>query len=188
MDFIRFNVQEQEKEIQQQCLDYLSKVDWGAAKKLHQTIVDGNFSSVFGETAQLYFLVDTPALHTANTNHAPSTALSEANNVADSDTSAADTKADLQINGFGAIVEQDYLPLPKLSPWISSIWVDPDHRGEHLSGKIVAFLEDAIRMLGAPKAHILTQHKGLYERFGYTFIQEMPEPMHQHDYLYLKEL
>lgn len=170
MSFIRFDLNQQYAQPEQQCLAYLAQVDWGAAKKLRQTIIDGTFVQNFGRTAKLYFLIGTPDCNAAQT---------QPTNQA---------RSEMQIKGFGAIVEQDYLPLPDLSPWISSIWVDPKYRGEHLSSQIVEFLEAVIRTQGESKVYILTQHQGLYERYGYTLIQEMPEPMHDHDYLYQKEL
>lgn len=90
--------------------------------------------------------------------------------------------------GFGALVEQDYAPMPQHRPWIAMIWVDPDYRGRRLSETMVRFLEDRAREGGWETAHILTQHKGLYEKYGYEFIREVDTPVHDHDYFYAKDL
>lgn len=89
---------------------------------------------------------------------------------------------------FGAIVEQDYIERPKLKPWIALIYVDPKARGQRLSAKMVDFLEGEAKKLGYNQVNIVSQHKGLYEKYGYELQEEIHDSKHEVDYRYSKEI
>ena len=89
---------------------------------------------------------------------------------------------------FGAIVEQDYIERPNLKPWIALIYVDPKARGQRLSEKMVYFLESKAKELGYNQVNIVSQHKGLYEKYGYNLQEEIYDSKHDVDYRYNKEI
>lgn len=89
------------------------------------------------------------------------------------------------IMGFFTLVNQDYIPLEQYDRFIAMVWVDPDYRGKGLSR---VFIEYAEEESGVDTMHILTQHKGLYEKMGYRLIQEFTGSVHDVDYLYEKKL
>lgn len=93
-----------------------------------------------------------------------------------------------EIMGFCALVEQDFNPIPEYRPWIAFIYVHPDFRGNRLSEKMVDFLEDKARDAGWDKTYIVTQHHGLYEKYGYQFVKSVPSPKHDEDFVYVKDL
>lgn len=92
------------------------------------------------------------------------------------------------IVGFCNIVEQDFIPVPGVKPWIAMLYIRPEYRGQHLSQKFIEFMEQRIRATGYQEAHILTQHKGLYERYGYELVRELDSTLHGTDYQYRKAL
>lgn len=92
------------------------------------------------------------------------------------------------IIGFGALVDQDFIPIARYRPWVAFIYVDSAHRKQGLSRKIVSFLEAHAVAHGWEEVYIVTQHEGLYERFGYSFIEQVAEPVHERDYVYHKSL
>ena len=87
--------------------------------------------------------------------------------------------------GFFTIVNQDYISLPELEPFIAMVWVDPKYRGRGISRK---FIDHAEKIIGKGPVHILTQHKGLYEKMGYKLIDQFDDSIHDMDYLYYKNL
>lgn len=93
-----------------------------------------------------------------------------------------------QLLGFGALVEQDYLDRPNLTPWIALIYVDPKARGKRLSQKIVHFLEEQAFQLGYNQVYLVSQHQGLYEKYGYDLMEVVLDSIHDKDYLYQKQL
>lgn len=90
--------------------------------------------------------------------------------------------------GFGALVDKDYLPRPALKPWIAFVYVDPKARGQRLSEKIVRYLENQAAAQGFGKTYLVSQHLGLYEKYGYTLLEKTDEGIHDVDYLYEKTL
>lgn len=93
-----------------------------------------------------------------------------------------------EIMGFCALVEQDFNPIPEYRPWISFIYVHPDFRGNRLSEKMIDFLEGKARDAGWNKTYIVTQHHGLYQKYGYQFVKSVPSPKHDEDFVYVGDL
>lgn len=89
------------------------------------------------------------------------------------------------IVGFFTIVNQDYIKLPEYDRFIAMLWVDPEYRGRGLSREFVKYAEE---ISGVKTIHLLTRHKGLYEKMGYKLIKEFKDEFHDMDYLYEKEL
>lgn len=89
---------------------------------------------------------------------------------------------------FGSLVKEDYIKKPGLKPWIAMIYVDPKSRGRRLSEKMTLFLENKAKELAYDKAYIMTQHKGLYEKYGYELQEIIYGNIHGEDYLYKKSL
>ena len=66
------------------------------------------------------------------------------------------------------------------------IYVDPKSRGRRLSEKMTLFLENKAKELAYDKVYIMTQHKGLYEKYGYELQEIVYGNIHGEDYLYKK--
>lgn len=94
-------------------------------------------------------------------------------------------KDDENIIGFFTIVNQDYIKLPEYDRFIAMLWVDQKYRGRGLSREFIKYAED---VSSVKTMHLLTRHKGLYEKMGYKLIKEFKEEFHDMDYLYEKDL
>ena len=46
---------------------------------------------------------------------------------------------DGQIVGMASIMKTDYYPLPEIYPWVSSVFVSEDYRGQRISGRLIDF-------------------------------------------------
>ena len=90
-----------------------------------------------------------------------------------------------RVMGFFTLVNWDYIPLEDYDRFIAMLWVDPAYRGRGLSR---VFMDYAEKQSGVDTMHILTQHKGLYEKMGYRLIREFTDSIHDKDYLYEKYL
>lgn len=97
-------------------------------------------------------------------------------------------KADGKIIGMTSVMKEDYYPMPKLYPWVSSVYVDEEYRGQRVSGKLIDYANDYLRNLGFEKSYIPSDHVGLYERYGYTYVREIVNYGGQEDHLYEKNL
>lgn len=93
--------------------------------------------------------------------------------------------SDGRIMGFFTLINQDYIKLPQYDRFIAMVWVDPAFRGRGYSRDFIAYAEDHS---GLDQIHIITQHKGLYEKMGYKLIDVFTDSIHDKDYLYEKDL
>ena len=97
-------------------------------------------------------------------------------------------KADGKIIGMTSVMKEDYYPLPDLYPWVSSIFVDEEYRGQRVSGKLIDFANEYLRNLGFMKSYIPSDHVDLYERFGYSYVKDITNYGGQEDHLFEKSI
>lgn len=76
-----------------------------------------------------------------------------------------------QIVGFCSFVSKDIVDLA-YSPYIAIVYVDPTFRGKGISKEIVKIAEKQLLKVGFHSIYIVTQHVGLYEKLGYSQIDE----------------
>ena len=97
-------------------------------------------------------------------------------------------KADGKIIGMVSVMKEDYYPLPEIYPWVSSVFVDEDYCGLRVSGKLIDYANEYLRDIGFNKSYIPSDHVGLYERFGYSYVRDIINYGGQADHLYEKSL
>lgn len=93
-----------------------------------------------------------------------------------------------QIIGMVTIMKSDYYPLPEIFPWISTLFVSEEYRGNRISEKLIDFANHYAKTIGFDKTYIPTQHIGLYEKYGYRYVQDIVNYGNGIDRLYVKEL
>lgn len=96
--------------------------------------------------------------------------------------------ADGQVIGMASLLKTDYYPLPEIYPWVSSIFVTEEYRGQRISAKLIDFANDYARKLGFDKTYIPSEHIGLYEKYGYRYLKDIVNYGGDTDRLYVKEL
>ena len=93
-----------------------------------------------------------------------------------------------QIVGMVTIMKSDYYPLPEVFPWISTLFVSEAFRGNRISGKLIDFANKYAKDIGFDRTYTQTEHIGLYEKYGYCYIQDILNYGGDTDRLYDKEL
>ena len=96
--------------------------------------------------------------------------------------------ADGRIVGMASILKTDYYPMPEIFPWISCVFVETEYRGLRISEKLIAYAEEYAKQQGFKKAYIPSEHTGLYEKYGYTYVKDIVNYGGGTDRLYAKEL
>ena len=81
--------------------------------------------------------------------------------------------ADHQIIGFCTILKEDYYPENRYFPWISNVFVDEKYRGNRISERLINFAARYAKACGFDKVYIPTDIIGLYEKYGFTKIDEL---------------
>lgn len=93
-----------------------------------------------------------------------------------------------RIVGMATIMKSDYYPLPDIYPWISTLFVSEACRGRRISAKLIDFANAYAKEIGFHKTYIPTEHIGLYEKYGYSYIRDIVNYGNGVDRLYAKEL
>ncbi len=95
---------------------------------------------------------------------------------------------DGEIVGMASLLKTDYYPLPEISPWVSSLFVSEEWRGQGICGKLIDYANDYARGLGFERTYIPTEYTGLYERYGYRYLKDIVNYGGDTDRLYCKEI
>lgn len=72
---------------------------------------------------------------------------------------------------FVTFAERDCIDDEKLSPWIGFVYTFPEYRGHHYVGKLIFRCEEIASEKGISQIYICTDHIGLYEKYGFTYIE-----------------
>lgn len=76
-----------------------------------------------------------------------------------------------RIIGFCSFVSKDIVDLT-YSPYIAIVYVEPAFRGNGISKELVKIAEKQLINEGFQSIYIVTQHVDLYEKWGYSQIEE----------------
>ncbi len=68
----------------------------------------------------------------------------------------------------------DLFGRPDIYPWLINVYVDPNHRGKNICRELMGTVPEAARAAGIKMLYLYTSHVGLYEKFGWEFVQEVP--------------
>ena len=95
---------------------------------------------------------------------------------------------DGQIVGMTSIMKTDYYPLPEIYPWISCVFLSEGYRGHRISEKLIDYANEYAKANGLDRTYIPSEHVGLYEKYGYRYIQDIVNYGDGTERLYVKEL
>ena len=93
-----------------------------------------------------------------------------------------------QIVGMTSILKTDYYPLPEIFPWISCVFVEKEYRGHYISETLIRYAEEYAKLQGFDKTYIPSEHTGLYEKYGYSYVKDIVNYGGGTDRLYEKAL
>ena len=68
---------------------------------------------------------------------------------------------DGQIVGMISIMKTDYYPLPEIFPWVSSLFVMEEYRGNRISESLIGFANEYAKECGFVRTYIPTDHTGM---------------------------
>ena len=73
--------------------------------------------------------------------------------------------------GFATLTGQDCIRDEDLTPWIGFVFVKPEYRGHRFSERLLRHCEQQATEMGHDRVYIATDHVGLYETFGYCYME-----------------
>lgn len=72
---------------------------------------------------------------------------------------------------FVTFAERDCIDDEKLSPWVGFVYTFPEHRGHRYVGKLIRRCEEIAAEKGVPQIYVCTDHVGLYEKYGFSYME-----------------
>lgn len=76
-----------------------------------------------------------------------------------------------RLASFVTFAERDCVDDPALSPWIGFVYTFPEYRGHRNAGKLIRRCEEIAAENGVPAVYICTDHVGLYEKYGFSYME-----------------
>lgn len=76
-----------------------------------------------------------------------------------------------RIVSFVTFTEKDCIDDKKLTPWIGFAYTFPEYRGRRCVGKLIRRCEKIAAEKGFPKIYVCTDNVGLYEKYGFSYIE-----------------
>ena len=81
-------------------------------------------------------------------------------------------EGDVLVGGI-CLVAHDTPDRPQYSPWISRIYVSPDHRGKAIGKALIDHAKEALRRQGHDALYLITEDKGpYYARIGWMKVED----------------
>lgn len=93
-----------------------------------------------------------------------------------------------EIVGFCTLMERDYYPENRYSPWISTVFVAQARRGQGICGLLVKRAQAYAKAQGFRRVYIPSGMVGLYEKYGYHKVDELVNYGGGRDAVFAKEL
>lgn len=76
-----------------------------------------------------------------------------------------------KIASFCTLTRKDCVDDDTLFPWIGFVFTAPEYRGNRYSGELVEYACNRAKEQGFENVYIATDHIGLYEKYGFTYIE-----------------
>ena len=83
---------------------------------------------------------------------------------------------DSHIAGYCALTSSDCIPDVPYTPYIGFVFVGEPYRGNRLSEKLLRHALAYAKQINFDKVYLVSDHINLYEKYGFTKIDEKPAP------------
>lgn len=72
---------------------------------------------------------------------------------------------------FVTFAERDCIDDEKLTPWVGFVYTFPDYRGHRHVGRLIRRCEEIAAENGVSPIYVCTDHVGLYEKYGFSYME-----------------
>jgi GNAT superfamily N-acetyltransferase len=76
-----------------------------------------------------------------------------------------------ELISFVTLTRRDCIEDENLYPWLGFFYTFPAYRGHHYGGQLLDFATAQAEKWGYPQVYIATDHLDLYEKYGFTYIE-----------------
>ena len=92
-----------------------------------------------------------------------------------------------ELISFCTLAQKDDIQPTKLTPWMGFVYTFPEYRGHRYMGRLFEEIGKILKAEGYSKVYISTDHEGLYEKYGCTFMTEAKALSGDDSRIYVKE-
>ena len=89
---------------------------------------------------------------------------------------------------FCTLTGRDCIKDDDLFPWIGFVFTAPEHRGKRYSGEVIEAACERAERQGFDKVWLATDHIGLYEKYGFTYVESRVDIYGEKSRIYCKNL
>lgn len=75
-----------------------------------------------------------------------------------------------KILGCAGLIPNDFISRMDLIPWLCSLYIEEEFRGNKYSYMLVEHIEKEAKKLGFSYLYLCTEHIGFYEKLGFEFV------------------
>lgn len=92
------------------------------------------------------------------------------------------------IVSFCTLTQRDCIKDDSLFPWIGFVFTVPEYRGHRYSGELIEFVCKEANKQGYNKVYIATDHIGLYEKYGFTYMESRTDIYNVDSSIYFRNI
>ena len=93
-----------------------------------------------------------------------------------------------ELVSFCTLSERDCVNDNTLFPWIGFVFTVPEYRGHRYSGKLIDFACGEAKKHNYDRVYLATDHIGLYEKYGFTYLETRTDIYDEESRIYIREL
>lgn len=92
------------------------------------------------------------------------------------------------IVSFVTLTRKDCIDDDTLYPWLGFFFTFPEYRGRRCGGALLAHAAEDARRQGYEKVYLATDHIGLYEKYGFSYLENRMDIYGEDSRIYVKGL
>lgn len=89
---------------------------------------------------------------------------------------------------FVTLTRRDCVADEKLYPWLGFFYTFPAYRGRRCGGQLLNYAAEAARKQGHRQVYLATDHVGLYEKYGFSYLENREDIYGENSRIYVKYL
>lgn len=92
------------------------------------------------------------------------------------------------IVSFVTLTRQDCIADETLYPWLGFFYTFPEYRDHRYGGALLEHVSNEAKKQGHKQVYLATDHVGLYEKYGFTFLENRVDIYGENSRIYGKQL